>query len=1025
MGDGLAAARPTAWVPDDHSKLCSNCGREFSLLLRRHHCRACGELCCAPCSATQMLIPGYSSPERVCNRCRKAYLEGRDPKPSASEAAPVTPVASASGDDRAAFIERLGAASRRFRSEFPSYEFCQWAAPVLSHGAEVGVLFPEEALPAMRLLGAVGDCAKDSPYVLKTLRKQYAEEAFVHRDGGVNGQLESNAGRKSSTASCQTLPDKLSSTIRGVYQETAVMAFDLTKGIGAGGVTYGRFVGTMVLNTKGNEELKRSLLSTSLTRLYRNGQQRCGVPDVVIGRHGRVDTATKTQMLVAMVNEAVRGRAPSRSSGKKRVRFCSMLNALSIQKDELKYFKLQLQWLQGELSPYAGHSGCSGDLATPLAIPQGSFTAADLPLPCTPLGGDRDIPDDVSQDDGEQMNPHLIERIRQATSAFPEAPDFALGDRAPTVPVVNPEEAVLSISNSSTSGATAPVPFHAPPGRPRAMATSPMLGGSLPRLSSKQSSIMGTSVGSVPGGSISTIPCHVADGGAVDGGTQSLEKAINAIFGEESCYSHLGSTQLTARTGPETNSSGSASLPASPTSPTSLAQTGRDSHGYFPAQMRDMDVEYSFLNYVANWPLSLRLGANQHDRQHNSRHRLGLRQHLKWLLEEVLFELQSLPSPVVIPPAVLSLKGVRAALHVLIDELQPGPDDGASPSPTPPGQPLPGGRKVSLVDTEDDPDEKDAGDKPATGTPTPNASLDPASAGPAVHHIDPEREEVLTQKRKRCSELFMALRLIEELLAGKGSTFRRRAAEFLQLCLVEHILNVTPFFNCKSGIDRTGVVCSLWSSVQQLLLSPSRPVPVWLMYYLALNYHVVIKTLKGVHYCGEPGSDGAPQIPRAQLDESLFADASTLLPFPAGGSDDPSELRMYAHVEELQSRLGQSGCQTHGVEARAYALLKALFFKESHAIVPVLQTAFLCNLLGTSAKIAAHSTGVHGFKYGESGLPGSHNALCAQYLPSVCLFPNNKALELTTVRRAFLGTEVVLSKEFQHYLVAAASARGT
>ena len=37
------------WEEDTASKLCRGCYREFSLLRRRHHCRACGMLYCSTC----------------------------------------------------------------------------------------------------------------------------------------------------------------------------------------------------------------------------------------------------------------------------------------------------------------------------------------------------------------------------------------------------------------------------------------------------------------------------------------------------------------------------------------------------------------------------------------------------------------------------------------------------------------------------------------------------------------------------------------------------------------------------------------------------------------------------------------------------------------------------------------------------------------------------------------------------------------------------------------------------------------
>lgn len=42
---------PPLWRPNDYSKKCSVCDSRFGLILiRKHHCRRCGELVCSNCS---------------------------------------------------------------------------------------------------------------------------------------------------------------------------------------------------------------------------------------------------------------------------------------------------------------------------------------------------------------------------------------------------------------------------------------------------------------------------------------------------------------------------------------------------------------------------------------------------------------------------------------------------------------------------------------------------------------------------------------------------------------------------------------------------------------------------------------------------------------------------------------------------------------------------------------------------------------------------------------------------------------
>ncbi|OQR90300.1 hypothetical protein ACHHYP_05637 [Achlya hypogyna] len=61
------------WTQDSASYCCSNCGEGFTLLNRRHHCRRCSRLVCAPCSSNRIglrLFPGVPQRmQRVCNQC--------------------------------------------------------------------------------------------------------------------------------------------------------------------------------------------------------------------------------------------------------------------------------------------------------------------------------------------------------------------------------------------------------------------------------------------------------------------------------------------------------------------------------------------------------------------------------------------------------------------------------------------------------------------------------------------------------------------------------------------------------------------------------------------------------------------------------------------------------------------------------------------------------------------------------------------------------------------------------------------
>jgi len=60
------------WESDEKVSKCRNCGVEFSIIKRRHHCRACGKIFCGDCSNKQGLCGKESKllePVRMCDNC--------------------------------------------------------------------------------------------------------------------------------------------------------------------------------------------------------------------------------------------------------------------------------------------------------------------------------------------------------------------------------------------------------------------------------------------------------------------------------------------------------------------------------------------------------------------------------------------------------------------------------------------------------------------------------------------------------------------------------------------------------------------------------------------------------------------------------------------------------------------------------------------------------------------------------------------------------------------------------------------
>jgi len=64
-------ARPDYWVSDKDCLQCICCKQEFTDKLTIHHCRACGQGVCDPCSTARKPVPsrGWEHPARVCDEC--------------------------------------------------------------------------------------------------------------------------------------------------------------------------------------------------------------------------------------------------------------------------------------------------------------------------------------------------------------------------------------------------------------------------------------------------------------------------------------------------------------------------------------------------------------------------------------------------------------------------------------------------------------------------------------------------------------------------------------------------------------------------------------------------------------------------------------------------------------------------------------------------------------------------------------------------------------------------------------------
>lgn len=100
----LQRASREPWTADDAAGACPLCVRPFDALVRRHHCRRCGEVVCDTCSASRKPLPDYAypMPVRVCREC----MPEEGPLPPAHERA------AARADRAAAEAERRREAER-------------------------------------------------------------------------------------------------------------------------------------------------------------------------------------------------------------------------------------------------------------------------------------------------------------------------------------------------------------------------------------------------------------------------------------------------------------------------------------------------------------------------------------------------------------------------------------------------------------------------------------------------------------------------------------------------------------------------------------------------------------------------------------------------------------------------------------------------------------------------------------------------------------------------------------------------
>ena len=79
---GVFHAKPSSyvadqWIADADAPECYGCREPFTMSLRRHHCRCCGEVFCAECWGRAVTLPkeyAYDAPVKVCRVCESMFV---------------------------------------------------------------------------------------------------------------------------------------------------------------------------------------------------------------------------------------------------------------------------------------------------------------------------------------------------------------------------------------------------------------------------------------------------------------------------------------------------------------------------------------------------------------------------------------------------------------------------------------------------------------------------------------------------------------------------------------------------------------------------------------------------------------------------------------------------------------------------------------------------------------------------------------------------------------------------------------
>jgi len=72
----IPPSRRPAWKADSSIDNCTGCSQKFTLYVRKHHCRNCGDIYCSLCCGDKIPLKhlDYQEPVRVCRSCVRRYF---------------------------------------------------------------------------------------------------------------------------------------------------------------------------------------------------------------------------------------------------------------------------------------------------------------------------------------------------------------------------------------------------------------------------------------------------------------------------------------------------------------------------------------------------------------------------------------------------------------------------------------------------------------------------------------------------------------------------------------------------------------------------------------------------------------------------------------------------------------------------------------------------------------------------------------------------------------------------------------